>query len=91
MFRSNKRKENLGASYLVKQAMDQGLTDALRAAEMPVDRGAWDAVVQAGCLGEPDASPSSRAQTPPRDAAAVGEGGRRVGPTTTKSPAASRL
>ena len=42
IFRSNRLKENIGASYLAKHWLDEGLVEAIRRAKFEVDRTTWD-------------------------------------------------
>jgi len=43
IFRSNRLKENIGASYLVTYWLDQGLIDTLRNEEFLIETSAWEA------------------------------------------------
>ena len=43
IFQSNRLKENIGASYLVKYWLDEGLLEAIKQAGRTVDTNAWDA------------------------------------------------
>lgn len=62
IFRSNRLKENIGASYLVKRWLGKGLLEAIDQEGIPVDTADWDAaLIEAGAavvapeIGEPPA------------------------------------
>lgn len=46
IFRSNRLKENIGASYLVKYWLEKGLLEEIGQAGIPVDAAAWEAALK---------------------------------------------
>ena len=61
IFQSNRLKENIGASYLAKYWLDEGLVEAMKKKTCTMDRTAWDGYRQNPCTAMPPAEAGNNA------------------------------
>ena len=54
IFQSNRLKENIGASYLVKYWLEEGLLDSIKQAGRTIDTNAWDAYKKNPSMSRPE-------------------------------------